>query len=546
MPQKIRRNALYRRVSGDDQEKGSSLTDQFEAFVARVTEDGGVFKEEHVFTDVRSGDGRYWRDREGIQAMLAAAKRHEMDYVYVFCLDRFSRDYAIQEFLIQELKYYGVTLISMKKDEQTEGRNDPTAVMARMFWGMMAQEELKKITGRTHRGLKGRVTKKGALLAGRRPLYGYHWQDKEMKWEGQMITVPKAQYVIYEPEAKVVRYFFELALKRTPIRRIASILTEMGVPTPDGKTLWRPATLHGLLRHQGYTGQAYAWKHHYEYIPGQGMRRITRDKSEWVSVEGCIPPLITVDTFERVQEYLAYNKANSPRHNTNPFDTLCRAGLALCGYCGRKLYVQRDKTRGYISYSCYVRREGYHQCRGVSARAHAVDRAAWNKAKGVIKCPAIVEEELRKRRIEDPTQGSIKAAETLLKDVVQGIINLAQSLEQTNEPTTIGILTKRLEELAKQKAAYEQQYDEVMRYRINWEDAMRALDDFKAWCDKVRPHLACDDFEPTYAEKREALEIIRIKVTVFGIERQERFKVDIDPPDIMSKFRILSKSSSTS
>ena len=84
MPQKVRRNALYRRVSGDNQEKGSSLTDQFEAFVVRVAEDGGVFKEDHVFTDVRSGDGRYWRDREGIAAMLGCAKRHEIDYVYVY------------------------------------------------------------------------------------------------------------------------------------------------------------------------------------------------------------------------------------------------------------------------------------------------------------------------------------------------------------------------------------------------------------------------------------------------------------------------------
>ena len=90
---------------------------------------------------------------------------------------------------------------------------------------MMAQEELKKITERTHRGLKGRVTKKGALLPGRRPLYGYHWQDREMEWEGQMITVPKAQYVVFEPEAKVVRYMFELALERTPIRRIGTIFS---------------------------------------------------------------------------------------------------------------------------------------------------------------------------------------------------------------------------------------------------------------------------------------------------------------------------------
>ena len=217
----------------------------------------------------------------------------------------------------------------------------------------------------------------------------------------------------------------------------------------------------------------------------------------------------------------------------------------MCGYCGCKLYVQRDKRRGYISFACYVGKV-YHHCRGVSARSHAVDRAAWEKAKEIIKCPSLVEEELRKRRIEDPTQGGLKASETLLREVVEAIINVTEAIEHTKEPAAIAILTHRLEELAKTKAGYEQQYDDVMRYRINWEDAMRALDDFKAWCDKVRPCLTNANFEPTYQEKREALEIIGIKVTVFGMERKERYKVDIDPPDIMNKFRIVFKSSSAS
>lgn len=545
MPQKVRRNALYRRVSGDDQERGSSLSDQFEAFVVRVSEDGGVFKEEHIFTDVRSADGRYWRDREGIQSLLAGAKRHEFDFVYVFCLDRFSRDYAIQEFLIQELKYYGVTLISMKKDEQTEGRNDPTAVMARMFWGMMAQEELKKITERTHRGLKARVTKKGALLASRRPLYGYHWADKVMEWEGQTITVPKACYVVYEPEAKVVRFCFDLALQRTPIRRIALTLTEMGVPTPDGKKLWRPASVHNLLKHEGYTGQSYAWKNHYEYIPGQGVHRTVKDKSEWVSIEGCIPPLVSLDTFERVQAYLVRNKEASRRNNIHSLDALCRSGIARCGYCGHNLITFFDGTKGYTSYICYVKLHGYHECRGVRAKAEAVDKAAWEKAKEIIRHPELIEDELRKRRVEDPTSASLKVAETMMRDVTEAIINLTKAMEHTTDPTTIMILTQRLEELAKQKAAYEGQYDAVMRYRINWEDAMRALDDFKAWCDKVREHLACDDYEPTYQEKREALEFIGIKVAVFGRERKDRFRVDVEPSEIMSKFSTVSKSSYT-
>jgi len=545
LPKTIRRNALYRRVSGDDQERGSSLSDQFDAFVTRVGQDGGVFKEEHIFTDVRSGDGKYWRDREGIQALLAAAKRHELDFVYVAALDRFGRDYAVQEFLIQELKYYGVTLISMKKDEQTEGRNDPSSVLARTFFGMMAQEELKRIKDRTHLGIRGRVTKKGALLAGRRPLYGYHWADKEMEWDGQLITVPKACYVIYEPEAKVVRYVFDLALKRTPIRRIAIMLTEMGVPTPDGKQLWRPASLHNLLRHQGYTGQAVAWKHHYEYVPGQGVRKTVKDKSEWVSVEGCIPPLIDLSTYEKIQEILVRNKETAPRNNKHPLDALCRSGIAICGYCGHNLIAFTDAHKKSPSYICAIKIRGYHECRGVRATTFAVDGAAWTKAKEIICHPELIEEELKKRRVEDPVSGSLHAAETLMKDVTEAIINLTKAMEHTTDPTTIMILTQRLEELAKQKASYENQYDQVMRYRINWEDAMRALDDFKAWCDEVRPHLCSPDFEPTYQEKREALEMIGIRVAVFGKDQKQRYRVDVEPSEIMNKFSIVSRTSYT-
>src|SRR5579871_4923571 len=210
LPKTIRRNALYRRVSGDDQERGSSLSDQFDAFVTRVGQDGGVFKEEHIFTDVRSGDGKYWRDREGIQALLAAAKRHELDFVYVAALDRFGRDYAVQEFLIQELKYYGVTLISMKKDEQTEGRNDPSSVLARTFFGMMAQEELKRIKDRTHLGIRGRVTKKVRSWLDEDPCTATIGLIK--KWNGMDSSSPFPRHVMSSTSQKPRLYATSLIL----------------------------------------------------------------------------------------------------------------------------------------------------------------------------------------------------------------------------------------------------------------------------------------------------------------------------------------------
>ncbi len=97
----------------------------------------------------------------------------------------------------------------------------------------------------------------------------------------------------------------------------------------------------------------------------------------------------------------------------------------------------------------------------------------------------------------------------------------------------------RLEELAKLKVGYEDQYDQILRFRINWEDAMRALDEFKAWCSEVRPQLDGEDFTPTYKQKRDALEMIGIRVVVFKDDHTPRFRVEVSPPNIMSKFRVI-------
>ena len=39
-----------------------------------IIRDGGVVREEHVFTDGLSGGGLYWREREGLQELLACAR----------------------------------------------------------------------------------------------------------------------------------------------------------------------------------------------------------------------------------------------------------------------------------------------------------------------------------------------------------------------------------------------------------------------------------------------------------------------------------------
>lgn len=538
---KPRRCAIYRRISEPDtQSKGTSLSDQYDECMKGIVRDGGIVSPDHVFTDGMSGAGLYWREREGIQELLRCAKRHEYDYLYIDCLDRFGRDYVIQQFLIEELRYYGVTVISMKKEEPTD-KQDIASQMALFFWGKMAEQERLKIIHRTQRGIKGRVTKKGALLVGSRPLYGYRWADKEMMWDGELITVPKAVYVVYEPEAKYVRAMMHWARLGESERSIAKALTDKKVPSPNGKAVWRPTTVHNILTNEAYTGIGYAFKRKFTRVPEKGMHREIKPREEWIQLDSdCIPQIIDPDTFQKLQDALERNKVNSPRNNPDAQDTLCRAGLAICGYCHSTLTVERNLKRGSISYHCYKRKQGYGECKGCYARAHFVDEIAMRKAIEVIRRPSEIEEELESRKIEDPTKGSLQAAETVLKTTIDSIIQWTHTFETTKEQRMREFAEARISELLEQKEAQEQQYDKLLRFRINWEDATRALDEFKAWCIAQRPIMDNPDYNPTYKEKRDTLEMIGIRVIVYQKgHKPSRFQTEVNPPDIMEKFGVV-------
>jgi hypothetical protein len=374
-------------------------------------------------------------------------------------------------------------------------------------------------------------------MVGSRPLYGYHWQDKHMMWEGEMILVPKAVYIIYEPEARVVQLIFMWCKQHVAVRKIAQRLTDMGIPAPKGGDIWRPTTVHNILTQEAYTGKHHAFKRKFWYEDGH-MHHVLRDKDEWIEIaDGCIPQLIDPDTFEQCQKILDYNKQHAARNNPNIQDTLLR-GYCFCGYCGSRMSVQRNYTQHTIDYRCYKENQsfkGKKECKGAHVRSYILDKIGWQKIVEIILNPDLVEQELKKQRIEDPTKGSLKASEELLSQTVTAIINLTTALQTTTDPIAQGILTARIAELGKLKLGYEDHYDQILRYRINWEDAMRALDTFKRWCDEHRERLTDPSYEPTWEEKREALEMIGLRIEVFRDGHDPRYVVEVAPPDIMSK-----------
>ena len=91
------------------------------------------------------------------------------------------------------------------------------------FKTMFAEEYRDEVMRLTQEKRRERVTKRGLLLPGAWPLFGYTW-DNEVK---------KGRYVIDEEAAAIVRRIFALAASGMSLNAICRLLNAEGVPTPS-------------------------------------------------------------------------------------------------------------------------------------------------------------------------------------------------------------------------------------------------------------------------------------------------------------------------
>ncbi len=140
-----------------------------------------------------------------------------------------------------------------------------------------------------------------------------------------------AFYEIDEGEARVVREIFDRYAERgDSIATIARALSENGVLTRTGKSVWDRSTVWGMLRNPAYRGQAAFGK---TQTSGQrakptrptrargerhGRRETRRDVApeQWTSIP--VPALVSTETFELAQARLEENKRFAPRNTKEP------------------------------------------------------------------------------------------------------------------------------------------------------------------------------------------------------------------------------------
>ena len=299
------RVGLYPRVSGHEQEDNYSIPEQIERMKKYCdAKDWMVHK---IYTDsVYSGSNM---DRPGLQEMIKDCERGKLDMVLVYKLDRLSRSQKDTLYLIEDVfEKNGVGFTSMTENFDT---SSPFGKAILGVLAVFSQFEHSKIRERTMIGKDARA-QEGKW-------HGSKWIPIGYDYDG--LLMPN------DYEAMQIREIADLFLKGTPLRTLATLVTEKGYRHKYGE--WEAKTIRRVLQNPVNIGMI---KH--------------RDK--WY--KGIHDPILDQKTFDEIQKLMEDRREQFG--STKPHQSLL-GGIIFCKNCGGR--YARQSVNGIYYYVCYSR-----------------------------------------------------------------------------------------------------------------------------------------------------------------------------------------------
>ncbi|MBE2919616.1 recombinase family protein [Anoxybacillus flavithermus] len=208
--------------------------------------------------------------------------------------------------------------------------NDMEYIKFHMFFANM---EYSKITRRMREARYTYAVQGRWMTGGGGIPYGYKFNSFTQRLEPD------------EETAWVVRKIFDYYVNhRIGYNAISTKLREEGIPSPIGKTYWKPMVIRRILRNPVYIGTV-----QFRTTRLRNKKKIKLEEKDWIVAENAHPPLIDKQTFEKAAEIMEENK-NSPKVRLD-FEPQPLAGLIVCSSCGNKM--QRQYSRQY-----YTKKDG--------------------------------------------------------------------------------------------------------------------------------------------------------------------------------------------
>ena len=398
---------IYARYSSDNQRE-ESIEGQIRECTAYAEKNGITIVKHYIDRAISAKTD----NRPQFQQMIKDSDKKLFDIVLVWKLDRFARNRYDSARYKTQLKKNGVKLMSATEiiSEGPEG-----IILESVLEGYAeyysADLSEKVIRGMTENALKGKFT--GGAIP-----FGYTI-NADRRFEIDPLTAP------------FVAETFRRYNDGQTMREIRDWLNEKGIKNQRGGPMTFNTIQH-MLSNRRYIGEL---------------------KYRDVLIPDAIPPIVSVELFNDVQEKMLKNK-KAPARRKAEDDYLLTTKL-FCGYCGALMFGESGTSRtGEVHryYKCATAKK-HKGCKKKTVRKQWLEDLVVNQTMQLVKDDAAMESIIAKvMELQNKENTNIPLYEKQLRDAESGIQNMLNAIQA-------GILTsstkERLEQLEETKRELE-------------------------------------------------------------------------------------------
>ena len=311
----ITRVAAYCRVSTDEEEQQNSYATQVKHYTDYISANPdwelvGIFADEGI-----SGTGTAKRNE--FNKMIELARKHKIDLILCKSISRFARNTVDCLKYVRELKDLGVNVKFEKENIETISASSEFAIS---LYASFAQAESESISKNVTWGIE-KSFQSGKVRYQMHNTLGYKMVD--------------GQPVIIEEEAETIRFIFRKFAEGNSMGKIATMLTEKGIPRKNGSTNWNRTNVQHILINEKYVGDAIMQKSFTVNCLTHERKKNNGEKTKYY-IRDCHAAIIDRDTWDRVHLELARRSAEMKgrhpgRKNAKKY---CFSDLLICPYCG--------------------------------------------------------------------------------------------------------------------------------------------------------------------------------------------------------------------
>jgi site-specific DNA recombinase len=353
----------YGRVSTEEQEKGTSLRDQFAGNHQKAKAIGAAVVA--YFEDKDSGG--FYLTRKGLQDALRTLEEGKANALIVKDLVRLTRnDRAEQSAIFKRVKDAGARIVYW----DIEYENSPMGEFSQNVTGDFAILEKAVIRERTMRGRRRRAAE-GQMPNRAQAPFGYILPKKNDIIRGTYPAESLGKYLIDEERAPFAVEIFNRYARGESLHGISRWLQSSGVKTVGGGRFWYPTVLIGILENPAYYGLAAFGRERMVTDESRALRGLKRrnypvkvPESEWTRIP--CPALVSRELWETCQKNRANNR---DQLSTRPQYRMMLTGILRCPKCNRTM-AGRLRERPYCS---------HYRCKESNPASNSAHTQCWKK-----------------------------------------------------------------------------------------------------------------------------------------------------------------------